>query len=139
MASIAANIVEFPRNIQSEIEGSPVKGRKAKKRIRVKEYLSDHEVAQLTESAKHGRHGVRDQLLILLAWRHGLRCEELVSMKLAQINIDAREIYVIRVKGSTNNHHPLQEDEVRLIKSWMRKREVYKGSGSDCLFLNERG
>lgn len=139
MASIAANIIDLPRNVQSENDGVSAKVKKAKKRIRVKEYLSDHEVAQLMESAKHGRHGVRDQLLILLAWRHGLRCEELTSMKLVQINIEGREIYVIRVKGSHSNHHPLSEDEIRFIKRWLKKREGYKGSGSDCLFLNERG
>jgi integrase len=90
------------------------------KRNRVKEYLTDHEVLQLIEAAKSTRYPLRDQLLILLAWRHGLRYSELVGLKLNQVNIPAREIYVKRVKGSENTHHPLAEDEVRLLKRYLK-------------------
>jgi type 1 fimbriae regulatory protein FimB len=119
----------FDRKVQSE----------TKSRVRAKAYLTDGEVESLICAASQGRHGVRDQLLITLAWRHGLRCEELTGLKLSQINLDARELHVIRVKGSISNHHPLSEDEVRLIKRWLKVRAENKGSGSDCLFLNERG
>jgi type 1 fimbriae regulatory protein FimB len=120
---------EVHRKVQSE----------TKSRIREKEYLTDREVEALIKVAGQGRHGVRDQLLITLAWRHGLRCEELTGLKRHQVNLDAREIHVIRVKGSISNHHPLLEDEVRLIKRWLKVRAENKGAGSDQLFLNERG
>jgi site-specific recombinase XerD len=107
--------------------------------VREKPYLTDSEVESLIRAASQGRHGVRDQLLITLAWRHGLRCEELTGLKLPQVNLDARELHVIRVKGSISNHHPLSEDEVRLLKRWLKVRSESKGAASDCLFLNERG
>src|SRR5262245_5193353 len=123
-------LIDDHRNVQSE---------KSTKRTRAREYLTDQEVEQLIDVAKDSRHGVRDQLLILLAWRHGLRCEELVTMKLSQLHLDSREIYARRVKGSHDTHHPLQEDEVRLIKRYLKIRSNNKGKESDVLFLTERG
>ena len=113
--------------------------RNVQSRMRVKEYLTDAEVERLMEAATKGRHGVRDRLLILLAWRHGLRVSELVGMCLAQVNIPAREVYVRRVKGSESNHHPLLEDEIKLLNRWLALRTTLKGAGSARLFLNERG
>jgi type 1 fimbriae regulatory protein FimB len=130
--------VEDHRNIQSE-KPSPTPTRRKQQRIREKEYLDDREVEQLMQAAREGRHGIRDQLLILFAWRHGLRCEELVSLKLNQINIPGRELYVMRVKGSHSTHHPMQEDEVRLLRRYLKVRQDNKGASSDHLFLTERG
>jgi type 1 fimbriae regulatory protein FimB len=138
VSSLKVINLENHRNVQSE-KKSPAAKRPKQKRQRDKEYLTDHEVEQLMEAAADGRHGVRDQLLILLAWRHGLRCEELVSLKLNQITIPGRELYVLRVKGSVSNHHPMQEDEIRLLKRWLKVREANKGARSDRLFLTERG
>jgi type 1 fimbriae regulatory protein FimB len=121
------------------VEPSIKSDRKVQSRVREKAYLTDGEVEQLIHAAGQGRHGVRDQLLVTLAWRHGLRCAELTGLKLHQVNLDARELHVIRVKGSLSNHHPLSEAEVRLLKRWLKVRAERKGSGSDCLFLNERG
>jgi type 1 fimbriae regulatory protein FimB len=126
------------RNIQST-NAAPTPKRTRQKRQRVKEYLTACEVEQLMEATKDHRHSIRNRLLILLAWRHGLRCEELVSLKLNQVNISGRELYVMRVKGSVNNHHPLEEDEIRLLKRYLRERQANKGASSEQLFLTERG
>ena len=77
--------------------------------------------------------------MILLAWRHGLRCEELVGMHLAQVNLDAREVQVIRVKGSVSAHHPLDDEEIRCLKRWLRVRQTMTGAETPWLFLGERG
>lgn len=47
-----------------------------------REYLRLSEVESLIVAARHfGRHGIRDSVMILLMFRHGLRSAELVSLK----------------------------------------------------------
>src|SRR5262245_54403226 len=47
--------------------------RKPNAELRSREYLTDAEVAKLTEAAKGNRYGHRDATVILVAYRHGLR------------------------------------------------------------------
>jgi integrase len=47
----------------------------------------------LQASGKVGRHGARDRTLILLAYRHGLRVSELVTMRWEQIDLKAGCIF----------------------------------------------
>ncbi len=55
-----------------------------------REYLTPAEVEKLLQAAgKIGRHGARDRTLILLAYRHGLRVPELVTMRWEQIDLKA--------------------------------------------------
>jgi|SRR6516225_9363620 len=46
--------------------------------IRTREYLTEREVEQLIEGCKGNRRSHRDQTMILLAFRHGLRASELM-------------------------------------------------------------
>lgn len=49
---------------------------------REREFLTPHEIELLmTAAKKQGRHGQRDATMILLAYRHGLRVSELVSLR----------------------------------------------------------
>ena len=60
----------------------------ANKERREREFLTPHEIDQLIDAAKkRGRHGHRDATMILLAYRHGLRVSELVSLRWQQIDL----------------------------------------------------
>ena len=73
--------------------------RKPNKAIRSREFLTDKEVAALMSAArKTGRHGQRDAALILIAYRHGLRVSELVSLRWEQIDLSQGFVHVARVK-----------------------------------------
>jgi type 1 fimbriae regulatory protein FimB/type 1 fimbriae regulatory protein FimE len=57
------------------------------KERRSREYLLPAEVRQLIEAAKKlGRHGHRDAVLIMMAYRHALRVGELVNLRWDQVN-----------------------------------------------------
>lgn len=100
---------------------------------RSREYLTNDEVKQLLQAAElRGRHPVRDQALILLMFRHGLRAGEAARLKWDAVMDKA--IYIQRLKGSINGTHPLQPDEIELLQE-LRKRYP----GSRYLFPNERG
>ena len=47
--------------------------------LRTREHLTADEVEKLMEAAKSNRHGHRDALMVLLAYRHGLRAAEVVD------------------------------------------------------------
>ena len=55
---------------------------------RSREYLSEKEVNSLIKAAASvGRHTNRDATLILVAYRHGLRVSELVSLRWDQVDL----------------------------------------------------
>src|SRR5260370_38154187 len=65
---------------------------------RVREYLTEKEVDRLIDAAKRrGRNGQRDAAAILLAYRHGLRAQELCSLRWSQIDLRTGRLHVNRV------------------------------------------
>jgi type 1 fimbriae regulatory protein FimE len=84
---------------------------------RVREYLTEKEVDRLIEAArKRGRNGARDAVAILLAYRHGLRAQELCSLKWSQIDLRHGRLHVNRAKGGIESVHPLHGPELRALR-----------------------
>lgn len=104
-----------------------------------KNFLTQSEMKKFLETARKGRHGVRDFCLMLMAYRHGLRVSELIDIRLKDLDFDAARIYVRRLKGSLSTHQPIEGDELRSIRAWLKIRENYPNSNSNYLFLSERG
>ena len=103
----------------------------------MRDYLFPSEIDRLMEAATTSpRHGVRTGLMILLAYRHGLRISELIDLRLSDIDLQAGRINCRRLKGSLQNIHPIEGDELRHIKRWLRIRNT---PSSDYLFTSERG
>ena len=55
---------------------------------RGKDFLSDSEIAALLDAAKAARHGIRDYLLMLAMFRHGLRVSEAISLRRDEVDLD---------------------------------------------------
>src|SRR6266702_1851765 len=71
-------------------------------------------VDRLIEAArKRGRNGARDAAAILLAYRHGLRAQELCSLRWSQIDLRNGRLHVNRAKGGIESVHPLHGPELR--------------------------
>jgi type 1 fimbriae regulatory protein FimB/type 1 fimbriae regulatory protein FimE len=49
--------------------------------LRTREHLTIDEVERLIEAAKNNRYGHRDALMVLLAFRHGLRAGEICDLR----------------------------------------------------------
>ena len=111
--------------------------RKPNKELRTREYLTDAEVAKLTEAAKGNRYGHRDSTMILLAYRHGLRVSELVDLRWDQIDFTSRPavLHVRRAKRGTPSTHPLHGDELRALRQLQREQNPR----SAFVFTSERG
>jgi type 1 fimbriae regulatory protein FimB/type 1 fimbriae regulatory protein FimE len=109
--------------------------RRANAELRSREYLTDAEVAKLTETAKGNRYGHRDVTMILLAYRHGLRASELVDLRWDQIEFNTATLAVRRAKRGTPSTHPILGDEMRALRRLQRGQEPK----SPFVFTSERG
>src|SRR5579859_7446051 len=66
----------------------------------------------------------RDRAMFLVAYRHGLRASEVGMLHVADVDLKKLRIMVHRVKGSLPGEHPLQPDEAKAIKAWLKARET---------------
>ncbi len=97
----------------------PIKIRNKDRRAR--EYLTEDEINKVMRAARrNGRHGNRDSTMILVAYRHGLRVSELVTLKWEQINFKDGLIQVNRLKNGIDSAHPLFGPELRGLKQVKR-------------------
>lgn len=113
-----AEVLSFPQTSKT----GKLPKRPKNKDVRTREYLTEQEVEMLMDAArKTGRHGHRDATLILLAYRHGLRVSELVSLRWDQIDLKQGLLYVNRVKSGTASTHPIRGPEIRALRRLQRE------------------
>jgi integrase len=104
--------------------------------LRTREHLTVGEVEQLIEVAASNRQGFRDALMILLAFRHGLRAAEVCDLRWEQIDFATATLHVRRIKHGTPATHPLTGRELRALR---RHHRETPGAPGAFVFVSERG
>jgi type 1 fimbriae regulatory protein FimB/type 1 fimbriae regulatory protein FimE len=101
----------------------PAKKRKADPYGGHRQHLFESELTQLLNKVKQdkGKHAYRNWLMLYLAYRHGLRREEIGLLRWVDVNFDQGEIYIHRMKGSKSNTHPLDGQELRGLRKVKRE------------------
>ena len=81
-------------------------------------WLTEQEVKSLITSAKGAsRNGHRDSTMLLLAFRHGMRCIEVVGLLWDQIHLDRAGIEMRRAKHGKPALHELTKAEIRASRN----------------------
>jgi len=107
-------------SFSGQIQLPPIK-RTNKESGREREYLQPNEIGRLIVAVKNNRHCLRDQLIITMTYRHGLRVSELVGLKWQQVIWDKAKLHVNRVKGGEQSLQPINGDELRNLRALKRK------------------
>ena len=102
-------------------------------------WVTREEVERLRNGAKKTRYPVRNELIVLMLYRHWLRESELCGLKLDQLDTEHGKIHIKRLKGSNSFSHPIPWDELRLIRRYLRSKVGRPGSSLPRLFVSERG
>lgn len=76
----------------------------------------------------------RNKAIFLVAYRHGLRASEIGLLRTTDLDLKGLRLMVHRLKGSHSGEHPLQSDEVRVLKAYLRRR----ANPSPILFPSRR-
>ena len=123
------------RVVASSTENRTVTPRRRKNaELRTREHLTADEVEGLIEAVKDNRYGHRDALMILLAFRHGLRAAEICDLRWEQLDFKTATLHVRRVKSGTPATHPLTGREMRALRRHQRE-----SAKSPFVFVSERG
>src|SRR5919109_2111519 len=92
------------------------------------DFLTQDELRRLFDVIDSKRH----YAIFLLAYRHGLRASEVGMLRTADLDLKQYRLRIHRLKNSLAGLHPLQPDEVKALKAYLRERD----SRAPSLFLS---
>ena len=100
---------------------------------------NDRDVTYLTQDELRSLFAVikdkRDKALFRLSYHHGLRASEVSLLQREDIQSKQGRIYIHRVKGSISKAYPIQPEDLRQIRAYLRTRK----DTSPYLFISRRG
>lgn len=103
-----------------------------------RKYLTRQEIGRMEKEALNGRFALRDRCMIRMCFMHGFRISELCSLRMSDIDLEARTLLVRRLKNGFSTIHPLTREELPLLMAWLLDRENWREADSPYLFLSQK-
>lgn len=124
------------RNVKSLEKQSPTLA--ANSHEKKKDFLTHDEVLRLAHASYSSmRNPIRNRLIIMLSYMHGLRVSELINIKIDDIDFKNARLWVSRLKGGLSTEHPIERKTT--FKDLKRLVNHRANNSSDYLFQNESG
>ncbi|HGY1772664.1 tyrosine-type recombinase/integrase [Citrobacter koseri] len=102
-------------------------------------HLTGNEVEKLLATILKESNSHRDYCMIMMAFIHGLRVSELISLKIEDYDPLSRQISIHRLKGGLSTIHPVLPEEYTVLQRWIKERKHWAGSEEKWLFLSRKG
>ncbi|CAI2493367.1 Tyrosine recombinase XerC [Serratia fonticola] len=104
-----------------------------------RKHLTQSEVERLLNCAKKSKNPQRDYCLVYMSFIHGFRVSEVCRLRLSDMDLRAKSLYIRRMKNGFSTNHPLLNNEIKAIRAWLKIRKTKPGAESDWLFLSRQG
>lgn len=118
----SAHLLPVPAPGNGASSSSPPR-RRPNSELRPREHLTPAEVDKLIATARvrgRGRCGLRDSAAILIAYSHGLRVSELVSLRWSQFDLSDGVAHITRLKNGRPSTQPLRGPTLRALRQLRR-------------------
>lgn len=104
-----------------------------------RKYLTGKEVTSLLQTVSTDMTSYRDYCMISLAFWHGLRVSELVSLRLGDYDPLSQRLHIHRLKGGFSTTHPLHPNAINILQYWLQERGRWPGQAQQWMFLSRQG
>jgi len=105
----------------------------------IRKYLTKHEIDRLISASHFHTNSKRNSCIIKMCFIHGLRVSELCNLRLDQIDLESKTIYIHRLKKGLSTIHPLTDDEIPYLLDWLDLRSNMEYIDSPWLFPSRKG
>ena len=109
------------------------------KPLKLPSCLTPQEVIALTTWTPTDPLALRNLCMIRLMVNAGLRSQEVLGIRLADLNLDTGQLVVTRAKGGRQRVVWLSEEDLALIRAWLTHRENLAQEGCEELFVTRAG
>lgn len=107
------------------------------------EALTEDEVSVLVDACGLSARGTRNKAILVLLWRTGMRCDEALSLRGCDVELDKRVARVLRPKGAGRGKPPrvvgLDDLAHRYLVGWHAVRQGLLLEDTDPLFVTQAG
>ncbi|HFW4533988.1 TPA: tyrosine-type recombinase/integrase [Salmonella enterica subsp. enterica serovar Chester] len=105
----------------------------------MRRYITDAEWRIFFSAISGGKMEKRDKAMFKIAYRHGLRVSELTGLRMTDLDMPGKTLFIRRLKNGFSTIHPLQEDTCHLIAAWLDVRRAVVSSDNHWLFVSAGG